>query len=523
MFCSNCGKSVQARHRFCSFCGTPLAPADDESARTGQDTHDTSAGTSPADLPGDGEVGGPSGFTEPTPIVARTYGMHSTDDDPDLPAAGSTTASAALASVSPDAPDPTGSPTASGAPASSTASWEVVEQTPMTAPSWSEPPASRGPYAGSGASGAMYDQYARSQTTDYQPSYQPAYQPTYQATTVQPVAAGYAGGYGQRAAPAAYPDAYAAGYDPYAAAPVPPRRVTVLMVMCVLLAAAAIAAMVPQVIATDTDGLLSPFTLKEVAGNYVPVGIVLAIAALAAVVLRAGVRRFGTGLASGVGLAATGWAVMLIGHCVQVLDALEHDAILAGAKQLTKTYDVGFFILCGVAVLGVVVFALGLPGSSFDGLDRYNPLAAVLGVAGTVALAAGPLLPMNAGSWADNVDTNTTPVGSIVARLAVLALVALTGLVGFLNGRRWGLGVAAGGALTGVVLWVTSLIGSDGWVGHGGNGAGGAHLGGSAPGTRTANPGSISLAPHVVTTLGVVGIVLAIGVAVGLDRRRNIA
>lgn len=403
--------------------------------------------------------------------------------------------------------------------------WHVVEQSPPAPPSWEQPePADYGAAADGpayevpvyGAPG--YDQHQQyPDGTQQQPAYDPGMQGGYDPAYGQPSYGAPA--YGQHYGAPAY-DPYNPYNAPTTAQPVvydpnyqygqlyaqeELRRVTPLGVVVVLMGIAAVlSAAVTVVSGTTNFGQGAPSStlslkLKDFFTNNLPVVVVIAAVAVLAAALGAGTKRLGTGLAGGIGLAAAGWSSMIVGNSVAILDVSERAAIGTGALRFTRTFDIGFFALCAVVVLGILAFVLSLPGSGSDGMPKLHPLATVVGALGTLAMAGGPLIPGNGLSFDVNFKSDFFPVLTIVARLVMLALLAFAGLAGFLNARRWGLGVAAGGLVVGVTMWLTALIS--------GKGKRVAGIGG-------ANFGRDAADPHIVTTLGVVAVLAAFVIAV---------
>ncbi len=77
-------------------------------------------------------------------------------------------------------------------------------------------------------------------------------------------------------------------------------------------------------------------------------------------------------------------------------------------------------------------------------------------------VAVGPLVPIGDATWRDNIRSPDAaidlPTIFFAGRLAQVALIAFTGVVGFLVVRAYGLGLAAGGLSVAGWLWITSLI-----------------------------------------------------------------
>jgi len=113
-----------------------------------------------------------------------------------------------------------------------------------------------------------------------------------------------------------------------------------------------------------------------------------------------------------------------------------------------------------------------------------------LGAVSALIAAGGPLVPEGAATfrnnWTSAGGTFDQPTAYLVGRLAQVLLLAFAGVVGFLQVRRWGLGVAIGGMLP--VLWLafTAML----------------ELGDSPVGPAFTNPGDADGDLHAVTVVG---------------------
>jgi hypothetical protein len=109
--------------------------------------------------------------------------------------------------------------------------------------------------------------------------------------------------------------------------------------------------------------------------------------------------------------------------------------------------------------------------------------------------AGGPLVPEGAATfrnnWSSAGGTFDQPTAFFAGRIAQVALLALAGVVGFLQVRRWGLGVAIGGMLPVVWLATTTLL----------------ELGDSPVGPAYDNPGTADGDLHAVTVVGLTALV----------------
>ncbi len=226
----------------------------------------------------------------------------------------------------------------------------------------------------------------------------------------------------------------------------------------------------------------------------------LSIAGLLAVVLMVtgGVAaafrwRWGAGLAGGAGLSLTGLAALTLGLAQIPIDAAHEFARIPPDEPftLTITRDLGYWLLLTAAALGIVLFFASINDAVGDRRSGLNPWIAALGALATVVAAAGPLLPENLAVFSDNWyltdGPGEAPALLLGARLLQLGLLAMTGIVGYLSVRRWGLGVAIGGSVPIVWLAISTLFElTDAPVG---------------PGFR--NPGAEDMHLHGVTIIGV--------------------
>jgi hypothetical protein len=250
----------------------------------------------------------------------------------------------------------------------------------------------------------------------------------------------------------------------------------------------------PQAFRTGT------WVADDLAGN-------LSIAALVAVatMLGGGVAaafgwRGGSGLAGGAGLAVAGLVALTVGLAQVPIDAAYDMAAIPTDNQftLTITRDIGYWLLIAAGVIGLVVFFASINDAFGDRRAGLNPWIAALGALGALVLAGGPLIPEQLGVFSDNwyvTDApGTAPSILLTGRIIQLALIALAGLLGFLSVKRWGLGVAIGGALPAIWLVMSTTFElTDGPIGPG-------YL----------NPGATDLRVHGVTIIGA-SAVLAFG------------
>jgi hypothetical protein len=118
-------------------------------------------------------------------------------------------------------------------------------------------------------------------------------------------------------------------------------------------------------------------------------------------------------------------------------------------------------------------------------------------------VVVGTLIPMEGAQFADQFANDFTPPATLLLRLLVLVLIAVGGFTGFVNSRRWGLGLALGTISIGVWQWATAITES-----------------GDIPlGIAGGNLGAPDFAPHILTSVGVVVMVLCAVVGLLINPR----
>lgn len=289
------------------------------------------------------------------------------------------------------------------------------------------------------------------------------------------------------------------GGDTGVVSAVQPFRFTPLLGVATVAAVVAAATAVVDVASINITGdlvLSQVFKLNDFASNLTVGAIIAAVLLVSGAAFGATGRRFGSGLAGGAGLALAGMMGMVIGQVTALFDSQEV-ALLAGGGSftLTTTQEIGFWLAVAAAGFGLLTFALSITSAGKDRFPAINPAIGVLGALGTLAVVVGPLIPMNGAGLGDNFSNEFVPPATLYLRLAVLVLIGVGGLVGFLANRRWGIGVALGAISIGAWQWATA-IGESGDLPYG--------IAGGNPG---ANP--TDFAPHIVTTVGVVVMLLA--------------
>lgn len=294
---------------------------------------------------------------------------------------------------------------------------------------------------------------------------------------------------------------------------VQPFRITPLVAVSALAAVLAVAAAFVDIASVEVDNGSTvdtqKFALDYFSSNLVVGAIIAAVLLIAGSALGATGRRVGTGLAGGAGLALAGMMGMVIGQVTLVFDATEVQLLSSGGSfTLTTTQEIGFWLAAVAAVLGGIAFILSFSGGGPDGRPPINPAIGVLGALGTLAVVVGPLIPQNGAGFGDNFSNEFIPPATLYLRLLVLVLIGIGGLVGFLANRRWGIGVALGAVSIGAWQWVTAITES-GDLPYG--------IAGGNFDPDFTDP----FAPHVVTTIGVVVMLLAgaIGLVVAAQQR----
>jgi MFS family permease len=302
-------------------------------------------------------------------------------------------------------------------------------------------------------------------------------------------------------------------YPTGAPPPVMPFRFGAVMLCGILAAIVALAGTFTTTVEITSDATLVPsdtapaefrtgtWMLDDLADNM---SIAILIAAVLLVIggVAAGFRwRWGSGLAGGAGLGLTGLVALAIGLAQFPIDAAREFAAVPNAQQftLTITRDVGYWLLLASAALGLVVFFASINDAFGDRRSGLNPWIAALGALATVVAVLGPMIPEGTAVFSDNWYLREGPGEPaallLLGRLVQLALLAITGTVGYLCVRRWGLAVAIGGALP--IVWLAASTLFD--------------LTDRPVGPAFANPGADEIELHGVTIIGLSAVV-AIGI-----------
>ncbi|MCE9621316.1 MAG: zinc ribbon domain-containing protein [Actinomycetia bacterium] len=302
-------------------------------------------------------------------------------------------------------------------------------------------------------------------------------------------------------------DAAGGDWEPTGMAPVvggvQPFRITPLVATASLAAVLAVASAfvdVAGIDVTDQSGFAATkqvFKLNDFSSNLTVGAILAALLLVIGASLGATGRRVGTGLAGGAGLALAGMMGMMLGQVTQLFDSTEFGLLGTGTSfTLTTTRDIGFWLAVVSALLGGAAFVLSFEGAGHDGHPPISPAIGALGLLGTAMAVIGPMIPMNDAPFGDQFSNDFTPPATLLLRQLVLILIAVGGVVGFTRNRRWGLGLALGAISVAAWQLITAATES-----------------GDIPLSYAGgNPGALDFAPHTVTIIGVVAMILA-GVA----------
>lgn len=290
--------------------------------------------------------------------------------------------------------------------------------------------------------------------------------------------------------------------------PLPTRRVAfrvnAVLVLGLATAAVGMAALFADVLRIESDRALSPATeapagfglgvwlLDDLADNLSLAGMLAVLAIAAGALASAFGWRWGSGLAAGGGLAYGGVAAVAVGLAQLPIDAAHEFARVPADPPFTLsiTRDLGYSLLIVAAALGVVLFFAAFSDAS-DHRAGLNPWIAALGGLAVVITTAGPLLPEGRAVFSDNwyliEGPGEAPAMLVAGRGIQLIAFTVTGLVGFLTVRRFGVGMAIGGSLPVIWMTVSTLL----------------ELGDRPVGPGFRNPGSRVTDVHGVTVIGV--------------------
>ena len=266
--------------------------------------------------------------------------------------------------------------------------------------------------------------------------------------------------------------------------------------------ATAVAAFVP-ILRVRTDAPIVDVGVYKSNDLYLGTNLLIGLLVAAACLIGGGVlaalgRRIGAGLAAGAGLSLAPVVIIMYGGVDMISRRAEGNAIEVasgggGGTFFQTRLEVGLWILVGAAALGVIVFAVSLLQAGNDGRPRINVVIGIVGALAALTAVAGQMIPGDYTTFASNFDDTLGNRSLVYGRLGFIAVVAICGVVGFLRSNRWGIGLAVGGVAIWAWQWLSSVteLGDTplppGFVPFGSNGA---------------------LKPHIVTTIGVVGVLV---------------
>lgn len=504
MGCPRCGTEVSEHQKFCHECGTALSPPASDNTTTADDALDAPTepvGAVAAESP---EPSAPDEMTEP----GEAAEPHETAELPE-----------------PTVPDELAEPPEPTEPDQAAQLPEPTEPTePLELPEPTEPVELPEPVgmaattemaetpAASDAAGPSTAQdepteplvamQAPTDATSQQPA-PPEEPPTTPVETLAPPVT-------------AEMPALFDGHDDLAEYPEPrePFQIRVIFLLAVFGAAAMLMSIVADVIDIRTTrpapGISTgQRTLEDLGSNLGLAGFIgTAVMVLGGLLACFGLR-WGAGLAGGAGLALAGWAGLTIGLAelpIAIAESITRTSSVEFTLRVTR--DIGFWLIVGVGVIGIVVFLASLRSIGTGGRVALNPLVAAVTAVAMVTLAFGPLVPVNNAVFADNfrsVDpTRDLPAAFFAGRLGQVGLIALAGVAGMLIVRSYGLGLAVGGVSVSVWLWVSSL----------------AEIGTNPVGIADRNPGADNTVPHAVTTVGMVATLALLAIAAALATYR---
>ncbi len=298
---------------------------------------------------------------------------------------------------------------------------------------------------------------------------------------------------------------------------VQPFRITPLVAIASLAAVLAVASAfvnVAGIEVIDLSGLpeSTQFKLNDISSNLTVGAIFAALLLVVGASMGATGRRVGTGLAGGAGLALAGMMGMVLGFVTLFFDRAELALLSTGGSfTLTTTRDIGFWLAVVSALLGGAAFVLSFEGAGHDGHPPIHAAVGALGLLGTAMAVIGPMIPINDFPFGDQFSNDLVPPATLLLRQLVLILIAVGGVVGFTRNRRWGLGMALGAISVGAWQLITAATESGDIPLTYAGGNPGAYPGviplPEAP--IDAPLAAIDFAPHAVTIIGVVAMILA--------------
>jgi hypothetical protein len=272
----------------------------------------------------------------------------------------------------------------------------------------------------------------------------------------------------------------------------PRFRLRPLLVIAVLAAIAAAAGVFSTLVEITTTTDQPPFEtgmwkVNDFGTNNTAAALLAAGAMVVGALAWCFGYRWGAGLAGGAGAALAGWAALLFGLAELPINNAEAAASVAPAEI---TRDIGYWALAAAGVLGIVALLVSFVRAGNDRRAGLDPWVAALAAVSILVAAIGPTIPEGSASWSGNWSSASLgvdlPAAFFAGRLIQLGLLAFCGVVGFLLVRRYGLGLAVGGAIAAGFMVATAAT----------------QRTASPIGPAYENPGSLDLKPHAVTVVG---------------------
>ena len=270
------------------------------------------------------------------------------------------------------------------------------------------------------------------------------------------------------------------------AQPAPARRrfrLTALLLIAMLAAGATAVALLVTIIEVTPppDGSVPEYAVNDFGTNNTIAGLIAIGAMVVGAIVWCTGHRWGAGLAGGAGAALAGWAALVIGAAEWRLDLAAPDA--------DASRSLGYWALAAAGVVGAVALMASFRSAGRDRRNGLDPWIAALAAVSFIIAAGGPLIPEDGAGWASN-WTGDNPGGLptmfFVGRAVQLGLLVVCGVLGCLLVRRWGLGLAVGGALSaGWLLLTAATDRTDSPIGPG-----------------YSNPLFRDIEPHAVTVVG---------------------
>lgn len=233
-------------------------------------------------------------------------------------------------------------------------------------------------------------------------------------------------------------------------------------------------------------------------GTNLAIGVLVAgVLLICGGLLAARGQRIGAGLDAGAALALAPFIVVIWGNIAKISDGVTAQAEAAkrttGVGTIIETRPAaGFYVLLAAAVLGLVAMVIALAQAGNDGRAPLNRALCAAGAIAAIVAAGGQLIPQHGAGFRRNFSNEAINVILISGRLAVIGLVALCGVMGFLRSDRWGIGLALGGVGIYTWQWLSSV----------------AALGDLPAPPAFFNPGTSSGKPTIVTTIGLIAMLL---------------